>query len=286
MNSRRCWRKKIAIQHASAKGSQEIVQLLQQFGASADWKKDAEAERKRRAMFTNSQRLRKNFLQDGIFSDKYMISFDELKLIEKAAEGSYGIVYRGEWRRQPVAAKEIRLQSDSKKDTLSKCMNEIRNEIQTLSLLRHRNIVNFMGVCIYPPATYFIVTEFIEGGNLTERLYSPNKKADFSWNQKLNIIYQISLACMFLHQQGIVHRDLKSSNILLDGYPGEHIVPKVCDFGLAKSKEIMEDEGSENTQLVGTPLWMAPEVVLGRKYDGACDVYSFGLLAPLLICLL
>ena len=179
-----------------------------------------------------------------------------------------------------MAIKELKVSSSSEEDqeAFQKVLQELKNEIQTLSFLRHKNIVNFMGVCIKPPDTYAIVTEFIEGGSLYDRLHIRAKKVNFSWRQKLSIMLQISQACLFLHQQGIVHRDLKSHNILLEGCPGQRITPKVCDFGLAKSKDKMEESRAANTQSVGTPLWMAPEVVTNENYGSECDVYSFAII--------
>ena len=224
-----------------------------------------------------------SFVQQGLSSDtsKYMIDSKDIVFSQKLAQGAYGIVYLGEWRKQPVAVKELKINEssvDENRDAFEKCALELKNEIQTLSLLRHRNIVNFMGIFIKPPDTYAIVTEFIEGGSLFERLHAKSKKANFSWNQKLSILHQISQACLFLHQQGIVHRDLKSQNILLEGYPGDKIIPKVCDFGLAKSRDAMETANATSTQQVGTPLWMAPEVVQGGGYGSECDIYSYSII--------
>ena len=64
----------------------------------------------------------------------------------------------------------------------------------------------------------------------------------------------------------------------MDGYPGDQIVPKVCDFGLAKSRDKIELANATNTQSVGTPLWMAPEVASGSGYGSECDVYSFAII--------
>ena len=213
-------------------------------------------------------------------ASKYIIDIDELTFSVKLAQGAFGVVYRGLWRRQLVAIKELKITSDSEEDheEFQKILQELKNEIQTLSLLRHKNIVNFMGVCIKPPDTYAIITEFIEGGSLYDRLHVRAKRVNFSWKQKVSILGQISQACLFLHQQGIVHRDLKSHNILLEGCPGNRITPKVCDFGLAKSKDKMEASQAANTQSVGTPLWMAPEVVTNDNYGSECDVYSFAII--------
>ena len=213
-------------------------------------------------------------------SSKYLIKLEELDFTEKLAQGAYGVVFKGKWRKQLVAIKEIHFRESegAERERFERIVQELRNEISTLSLLRHRNIVTFMGFCIKPPDTYAIVTEFIEGGSLYDRLHVPKKKANFKWNQKKKIQFQIACACLFLHQQGVVHRDLKSHNILLDGYPGDQIVPKVCDFGLAKSRETMELANATNTQSVGTPLWMAPEVVSGSAYGSECDVYSFAII--------
>ena len=148
-----------------------------------------------------------------------------------------------------------------------------------LSQLRHRNILNFMGACIQPPV-YAIITEFIEGGSLFNLLHSSEPsisslRREMKWEHKLNLMYGIAQACLYLHNKGVIHRDLKSANVLLDGTIPMSMIPTVCDFGLAKSTG---NQAGEMTQMVGTPLWMAPEVMTGGNYGKECDVFSFAII--------
>ena len=111
----------------------------------------------------------------------------------------------------------------------------------------------------------------MDNGSLFNILHGRNPKK-LEWIQKLTITSEIASAIAFLHRKEIIHRDLKSQNILLD----KHMSAKVADLGLAKSRKIMTQTLNKMTQAVGTPLWMAPEVVRGQSYSTSADVFSFG----------
>lgn len=170
-------------------------------------------------------------------------------------------VFKAVYRKNIVAVKEFMF-SLSSSDEASKrqFVKELENEITMLGNLRHRNILNFIGACIQPPR-YAIITEFIDGGSLFDFLYNFERKSEhvgYGFRQKVSLILQISQACLFLHQQSIIHRDLKSHNVLLDGVIPTAIIPKISDFGLAKAKSSTQNAELEMTQAVGSPLWMAP----------------------------
>ena len=158
-----------------------------------------------------------------------------------------------------------------------KFVKELENEATLLCKLRHRNVLSFVGACLKAP-TFAIVTEFISGGSLYDVLHSKTMKKSLSMEQKLSIMFQISLAMVYLHKKGVIHRDLKSRNVLLEPSANSQYIPKVCDFGLAKSTNTIQEANMSNTQAVGTPLYLAPEVLLGTNYGPRCDVFSFSIL--------
>ena len=145
-----------------------------------------------------------------------------------------------------------------------------------LARLRHRYILNFIGASLRPP-NLAIITEFIDTGSLYDTLFSKTKRINFQLYQKTDLMYQVAQAMLYLHQCKIIHRDLKSKNVLVEAL-GNIYVPKVCDFGLAKSKDSIHGSQNSNTLSVGTPLYMAPEVVISSSYDNKCDVFSFGIM--------
>ena len=216
----------------------------------------------------------------NIDSSKFVIGYKELVKEEKLAKGSFGTVFKGKYRGSIVAIKEFTISFNSQDFESQKMfIKELENEITMLSQLRHRNILTFMGACIQQPV-YAIVTEFIEGGSLFNLLHSLESsvvslRKEMKWEHKLNLMYGVAQACLYLHSKGVIHRDLKSANVLLDGAIPTSMIPKVCDFGLAKSTG---NQAAEMTQMVGTPLWMAPEVMTGGNYGKECDVFSFSII--------
>ena len=110
----------------------------------------------------------------------------------------------------------------------------------------------------------------MEGGSLFDHLHKKSKK--FDDNQIIEISLDIALGMNYLHGQKILHCDLKSSNILLD----ERFNVKLGDFGLSKTKR--KFHGRKNFKRVGTPHWMAPEIMREEEYDEYSDVYSYGMI--------
>ena len=121
-----------------------------------------------------------------------------------------------------------------------------------------------------------IITEYLPNGSLKKMLDDESAhEAPTNWNptKKQICIIGVAAAMRYLHRRNLIHRDLKPENVLLD----DNLYPKVCDFGFARS--ISQDIENEMTQDIGSPVYMAPEVLHGDDYTEKCDVYSFAIFA-------
>lgn len=194
------------------------------------------------------------------------------KLIGK---GAFGKVYLGTYNFTRVAIKQL---EEVLGNTESKMMvGDLQTEIKLMMKLKHPNLITFYGVN-FEDNHVNIIMEYCSGGSLYE--FMTKKNFVLSYNQKLKILYDLAASIYHLHKQNppILHRDIKSSNLLLKDEvksPESEISVKLSDFGFAR---IMENEASRmNMSTVGTPVWTAPEVLKGEKYGIECDIYSFGI---------
>ncbi|PWA94530.1 ACT domain-containing protein [Artemisia annua] len=193
-------------------------------------------------------------------TDVWEIDSRFLILDHKVASGSYGDLYKGTYHGQEVAIKILkteRVNTDLQK--------EFAQEVYILRKVRHKNVVQFIGACTKPPSLC-IVTEFMSGGSVYDYLHK--QRGSFKLPTLLKISIDISKGMNYLHQNNIIHRDLKAANLLLD----EHEVVKVADFGVARVKA----QTGVMTAETGTYRWMAPEVIEHKPYDHKADVFSFG----------
>ncbi|MED6156789.1 hypothetical protein PIB30_017603 [Stylosanthes scabra] len=179
--------------------------------------------------------------------------------------GSCGTVYHAMWYGSDVAVKVFSRQEYSEDVILS-----FRQEVSVLKRLRHPNIILFMGA-VTSPQCLCIVTEFLPRGSLFRLLQRNSSKLD--WRRRVHMALDIARGVNYLHRCSppIVHRDLKSSNLLVD----RNWTVKVGDFGLSRLKH--ETYLSTKTGK-GTPQWMAPEVLRNEPSDEKSDVYSFGVI--------
>jgi len=145
-------------------------------------------------------------------------------------------------------------------------MHELEVELKNLMALDHINIIKIIEI-IVDYDFFYIVTEFLQGGELYDRIHEERK---FSEEEAVQVISQLLSAIKHLHEKNICHRDLKPENILYE--QKESKIVKIIDFGLSKKLE-----GNSLNSLIGTPLYMAPEVING-KYDLACDMWSIGVI--------
>jgi mitogen-activated protein kinase kinase kinase 9 len=198
------------------------------------------------------------------FDNNFEISLDEIDEFLDIGHGTFGDVRKGVWRKEHVAIKFLKSEMTNSEDNI----NAFIDECNMLKNLRHPNILLFMGASTTPPY-YFIVTEFCENGNLFELLHQ-HKNISLNWEDKRRIALEIALGMNYLHSFNppILHRDLKSMNLLLD----KNFQIKIADFGSTKFLEV------QMTKQKGTFQWMAPEVIKGNSYTEKADVFSFGII--------
>eukprot|EP00019_Armaparvus_languidus_P006004 CAMPEP_0168607050 /NCGR_PEP_ID=MMETSP0420-20121227/16923_1 /TAXON_ID=498008 /ORGANISM="Pessonella sp." /LENGTH=538 /DNA_ID=CAMNT_0008646807 /DNA_START=56 /DNA_END=1672 /DNA_ORIENTATION=- len=194
------------------------------------------------------------------------IAPDEISIEKIIGEGSFGKVAMGRCRQKPVAVKILHKQNFD-----AKAREAFRKEVAMCSLVFHPNICLFMGACT-EPGNCMIVTELVPKGDLEKMLHDPAVHLSLTLRMKMARDAALGMNWLHLSTPKFVHRDLKTSNLLVD----ENWRIKVCDFGLSQmlqDGEVARDQKSAK----GTPLWMAPEVMMFRGFTEKCDIYSFGI---------
>ncbi|KAF3957686.1 hypothetical protein CMV_017326 [Castanea mollissima] len=197
------------------------------------------------------------FHKSKTLDNKYMLG-DEI------GKGAYGRVYKGLDLENGdfVAIKQVSLENIAQED-----LNIIMQEIDLLKNLNHKNIVKYLG-SLKTKTHLHIILEYVENGSLAN-IIKPNKFGPFPESLVAVYIAQVLEGLVYLHEQGVIHRDIKGANILTTK---EGLV-KLADFGVATKLT----EADVNTHsVVGTPYWMAPEVIEMSGVCAASDIWSVG----------
>ncbi|KAK4052278.1 Protein kinase [Microbotryomycetes sp. JL221] len=183
--------------------------------------------------------------------------------IKKVGQGASGSVYVAKVLStgHKVAIKQMDLSHQPRKEL-------IVNEILVMKESHHENIVNYLDSFLVKGSELWVVMEYMEGGALTDVIDS-NTLAE---EQISSICNETCKGLQHLHAQSIIHRDIKSDNVLLDSHG--HV--KITDFGFCAK---LTDQKSKRATMVGTPYWMAPEVVKQKEYGAKVDIWSLGIMA-------
>ena len=193
------------------------------------------------------------------------IDFQQLKLLDMIGQGGFGAVFQGKWKARKgevVAVKKCTIGGTLENPDTSR-------EVDILSSVpEHPYIISFYGIAFNYP-DLFIVTEFAEKGSLFDYLHT--KKQVLTVDQSLTWALEVAQGMEHLHNHDIIHRDLKSGNVLLSSA----MTAKVCDFGTARYLS----HTTAQTGTAGTPRWMAPEVMeaVEAKINKKCDSFSYGM---------
>ncbi|KAH0856952.1 hypothetical protein HID58_085213, partial [Brassica napus] len=177
-------------------------------------------------------------------TDEWEIDVKQLKIEKKVASGSYGDLHKGTYCSQEVAIKFLKPERVN-----TEMLREFSQEVYIMRKVRHKNVVQFLGACTRSP-TLCIVTEFMARGSIYDFLHK--QKCAFKLQTLLKVALDVAKGMCYLHQNNIIHRDLKTANLLMD----EHGLVKVADFGVAR----VQIESGVMTAETGTYRWMAPEI--------------------------
>lgn len=198
---------------------------------------------------------------------RQVVSQEDPKLIyskiKKVGQGASGHVFVAKTLStgKKVAIKEMDLSHQPRKEL-------IVNEILVMKESQHPNIVNFLESYLVKSNELWVVMEYMEGGALTDIIENNTLEED----QISSICLETCKGLGHLHSQSIIHRDIKSDNVLLDAQG--HV--KITDFGFCAK---LTDQKSKRATMVGTPYWMAPEVVKQKEYGAKVDIWSLGIMA-------
>ncbi|PWA25057.1 jacalin-like lectin domain-containing protein [Artemisia annua] len=228
-----------------------------------------------RAASTNTLRSHQNQrLEDFLVPmEDIQMAVGNFSLDQLVGKGGFGSIYKGQlselWQSRTVAIKRLNQSGYQGK-------NEFRNELELIFRFQHVNIIPFVGYCDQGNEM-IIITEYAVNGSLDRHLEDRKKRGGLTWKQRLKICLGAARGLDYLHSGGgknnkVVHRDVKSGNILL----GENLEAKICDFGLSRTGPPNKQSTGIYTHAAGTRYYVDPIYQESGKLRTQSDVYSFG----------
>lgn len=281
---------------------EESVRVL----VAEKWKQVVE-----RVPTSEEKSFRLKAMVEAIAFEDWAVDYNDLVIHERLGGGASGRLYRGEYKGQDVAIKVMSLENTASSEgrenesvqgpgmveagvlsgslrgnTAESLLQCFKQEVAIMKMVRHKNLVQFIGACSSWPRL-FIVTELMERGSVRDVI--KRRRSGLPPHEAAKYLRDAARGLDFLHRRGVIHRDLKAANLLID----DNDVVKICDFGVArqmpksqgKSSSVggeddkggRADDGLNMTAETGTYLWMAPEVLEHRAYDERADIFSLGI---------
>ncbi|ELP92536.1 tyrosine protein kinase transforming protein Abl, putative [Entamoeba invadens IP1] len=198
------------------------------------------------------------------------LDYHELKETKKLGEGSFGIVYLGDFRGKKVAIKKLKEGCETNQK-----IKEFEKEVAMLDKFRSEYIVHFYGA-VFIPSRICMVTEFAQFGSLND-LMKREKEVSPRNVIKAKLMLDMAKGISYLHNNGIVHRDIKPDNLLVFSLEmDEKVNAKMTDFGSARNINMLMTNMTF-TKGIGTPKYMSPEVLNKEKYKMPSDIFSFAI---------
>ncbi|XP_050289092.1 G-type lectin S-receptor-like serine/threonine-protein kinase RKS1 [Quercus robur] len=194
---------------------------------------------------------------------------DNFSPSNRLGQGGFGSVFKGQLPNgQQIAVKRLSKSS-------GQGIEEFKNEVTLIVKLQHRNLVKIFGCCIQE-GEKMLIYEYMPNKSLDSFIFDPTRSSLLNWRKRFEIIIGIARGILYLHQDSrlrIIHRDLKTSNVLLDG----EMNPKISDFGIARIFKGDQIQDKTN-RVVGTYGYMSPEYAVFGKFSTKSDVFSFGVI--------